>query len=74
MLAFNQIYVDGSWVNPDGSGHLEVFDSTNGQVFGSVPAGSSVDVDRAAHAARRAFAGWSATAGAERGEVHVSDR
>jgi aldehyde dehydrogenase (NAD+) len=66
MLAFNQIYVDGSWVNPDGTGQLDVFDSTNAQVFGSVPAGSAADVDTAAHAARRAFAGWSATSGADR--------
>jgi aldehyde dehydrogenase (NAD+) len=66
MLAFNQIYVDGSWVDPDGSGKLDVFDSTNEQVFGSIPAGSAADVDAAAHAARRAFAGWAATSGAER--------
>jgi aldehyde dehydrogenase (NAD+) len=66
MLAFTQIYVDGSWVNPDGTGQLDVFDSTDEQVFGSVPAGSSADVDAAAKAARRAFAGWSATSGADR--------
>jgi len=60
------IYIDGQWVPSSGSDAIEVHDSTNGEVMGSIPAGTAADVDRAAEAAARAFGGWSATSPAER--------
>jgi acyl-CoA reductase-like NAD-dependent aldehyde dehydrogenase len=61
-----KIYIDGAWVPSSGSGSIEVFDSTNGEVIGSVPAGSAADVDAAAKAARAAFPAWAATSNEER--------
>ena len=49
-----------------GTGTIDVYDSTNGEVIGSVPSGSADDVDRAAQAASAAFATWSQTTPAER--------
>ncbi len=60
------IYIDGQWVPSSGTDTIEVFDSTNGKVMGSIPAGTAADVDRAAHAAAAAFPAWSNTAPAER--------
>lgn len=68
MTECTQIYIDGNWVPSAAAGQLEVFDSTNGAVLGSIPAGTTVDVDAAAVAARRAFPGWSTMAAEERGK------
>jgi acyl-CoA reductase-like NAD-dependent aldehyde dehydrogenase len=62
----DKIYVDGAWIPSTGSGSIEVYDSTNGEVIGSVPAGTAQDVDAAAKAAKAAFGGWSARTPAER--------
>jgi aldehyde dehydrogenase (NAD+) len=62
----DQIYIGGQWVASTGGGSLEVVDSTTEEVIGSVPEGSTDDVDRAVAAARAAFPSWSATPVAER--------
>jgi acyl-CoA reductase-like NAD-dependent aldehyde dehydrogenase len=62
------IYIDGAWVPSQGQGSIDVFDSTDGSVIGSIPAGSAADVDKAAKAARAAFDGWAATSPEERGK------
>jgi acyl-CoA reductase-like NAD-dependent aldehyde dehydrogenase len=62
----DKIYIDGAWVPSDGKGSIEVFDSTNGEVIGKVPAGTASDVDKAAKAARAAFDAWAATSKEER--------
>lgn len=49
------LYIDGRWVEPDGRDTIEVHDPATEAVIGSVPAGSSADVDRAVAAARVAF-------------------
>ena len=54
-----ELYIDGAWVAPQGSGTIEVVNPTTEQVIGSVPAGSSDDVDRAVAAAKCAFPEWS---------------
>jgi acyl-CoA reductase-like NAD-dependent aldehyde dehydrogenase len=61
-----KIYIDGAWVPSAGTGSIEVFDSTNGEVIGTIPAGDAADVDAAAKAARAAFDGWAATSNEER--------
>ncbi len=53
-------YIGGEWVEPSGSGMIEVIDSTTETVIGTVPEGSAEDVDRAVAAARPGFEAWSA--------------
>ena len=60
------LYIDGAWVQPSGSGTIEVIDSTTEEVMGTVPEGSTDDVDRAVAAAKAAFPAWSATPVEER--------
>ncbi|HKE76141.1 MAG TPA: aldehyde dehydrogenase family protein [Acidimicrobiales bacterium] len=66
MTTTDKIYIDGAWVPSSGSGTLDVFDSSNGEVIAQIPAGNADDVDRAAKAARTAFATWSQTTPEER--------
>jgi acyl-CoA reductase-like NAD-dependent aldehyde dehydrogenase len=65
----DRLYIGGEWVPSSGSGTIEVIDSTTEQVIGTVPDGSTDDVDRAVAAARAAFPIWSATPVAERTAV-----
>lgn len=48
-------FIDGAWTAASGTERSEVTDPATGQVWGSVPNGSTADVDRAATAARIAF-------------------
>jgi acyl-CoA reductase-like NAD-dependent aldehyde dehydrogenase len=66
MRNFDKLYINGAWVSSSGGGHLDVIDSTNEVVMGSIPSGSSEDVDRAVAAARAALAVWSAIPAEER--------
>jgi aldehyde dehydrogenase (NAD+) len=56
---YRKLYIGGSWIDPIGSGRLEVIDSTTEEVFATVPEGVPADIDRAVLAARDAFASWS---------------
>ncbi len=69
MTTYDKIYIDGAWVPSSGSGTIDVFDSSNGEVIAQIPAGTADDVDRAAKAARAAFEGWSRTTPEERAKV-----
>lgn len=51
MRRCERIYVNGGWIPTAGTDAIEVFDSTNGQVIGTAPAGVADDVDLAAAAA-----------------------
>ena len=66
MTHHDQIYIDGAWVASTGTGTIDVFDSTNGEVLAAVPDGTPEDVDKAAKAAAAAFASWSSTTPEER--------
>ena len=66
MLDHDKIYIDGAWVSSQGTGSIDVFDSTNGEVIGRIPNGTAADVDAAAKAARAAFPEWSAKSPEER--------
>ena len=66
MRRYEQIYVNGGWIPTGGTDAIEVFDSTNGQVIGTAPAGVADDVDLAAAAASAAFPVWAALTIAER--------
>ena len=57
-----QLFVGGRWVEPAGTGVIEVVNAGTEDVLGSVPAGNAADVDAAVAAAREAFEPWAATA------------
>jgi acyl-CoA reductase-like NAD-dependent aldehyde dehydrogenase len=61
-----ELFIGGSWVPSSGTGSIEVVDSTTEDVLGTVPEGTTDDVDRAVAAARLAFPAWSATPVKER--------
>ena len=69
MQEHDKIYIDGAWVSSSGTGTIDVYDSTNGEVFGRIPAGSAADVDAAAKAARAAFPEWAAKSPEERAKL-----
>ncbi len=62
----DKLYIGGAWVPSTGTGSIEVIDSTNEEVIGTVPEGTTDDIDRAVAAARGAFPAWSATPVEER--------
>lgn len=51
----SELFIDGRWVAPSGSGVIDVVDPATEVVIGHVPAGDEADVDAAVAAARRAF-------------------
>ena len=64
-----ELFIGGQWVTPAGTGRIEVLDPTTEAVIGSVPEGTSGDVDRAVAAAQEAFGAWSALQPEDRAEV-----
>jgi acyl-CoA reductase-like NAD-dependent aldehyde dehydrogenase len=66
---YDKLYIDGAWVPSEGSGTIDVYDSTNGEVIATIPSGTAADVDRAVQAARAAFETWSATTPEERAKA-----
>jgi aldehyde dehydrogenase (NAD+) len=61
-----KIFIGGEWVQPHGSGAIEVVNSTTEETIATIPACDPEDADLAVRAARDAFASWSATPRAER--------
>jgi acyl-CoA reductase-like NAD-dependent aldehyde dehydrogenase len=59
MTDYAKLYINGEWVEPCGTGRLEVIDSTTEAVFATVPEGVAADIDRAVAAAKAAFPVWS---------------
>ena len=57
----DQVYVNGQWVQPQGTGLIEVINSTTEAVMGKVPEGAAEDINAAVAAARVAFDSWSST-------------
>ncbi len=68
MQDHDKIYIDGAWVPSAGTKTIDVYDSTDGSVIGSIPEGTADDVDKAAKAARAAFEAWAQTSPEERGK------
>ena len=60
------LYINGSWVEPNGKGTIEVINPANEQIIGSVPVGSESDANAAVEAARSAFTSWSESTVEER--------
>ena len=57
----NDQYIGGQWVAAESAEVIEVIDATSESVYGTVPAGTPSEVDKAVKAARDAFPGWSQT-------------
>ncbi|MFY9557907.1 MAG: aldehyde dehydrogenase family protein [Blastocatellia bacterium] len=66
MKVHDKLYVNGRWVQPAGSGLLDVINSTTEEVMGRIPDGTPEDINRAVAAARSAFDSWSSTSAEER--------
>ena len=61
MREYTKFYIDGQWVEPAKAKTLDVINPANEDVCGKISMGSAADVDRAAKAARKAFASFSLT-------------
>jgi aldehyde dehydrogenase (NAD+) len=61
MRDYLKFYIDGHWVDPVEPKTLDVINPANEEVAGRISLGAAADVDRAAQAARRAFASYSQT-------------
>ena len=66
MQTYPQLYIGGQWVDPHGTGTIDVVNASTEAVMGSIPEGDETDVDRAVAAAADAFEGWAATPPVER--------
>jgi aldehyde dehydrogenase (NAD+) len=66
MAGYEEIFIGGTWVQPDGTERIPVHNPATEEILASIPVSSPADVDRAVTAARSAFDGWSATSRAER--------
>jgi aldehyde dehydrogenase (NAD+) len=71
VQVYKELYIGGEWVQPEGSGTIEVISPSSEEVTGQVPDGTPADMDRAVAAARRAFddGPWPHMAPVERAEV-----
>ena len=56
-----KFYIDGAWVDPIAPSALGIVNPATEETFAQISLGSKADVDRAATAARRAFASYSVT-------------
>jgi betaine-aldehyde dehydrogenase len=68
---YDQLFIGGSWVAPEGTGKIEVISPSTEEVVARVPDATRGDIDKAVAAARNAFdhGPWPRMAPAERGEV-----
>ncbi len=69
MTTYDKLYIDGAWVPSTGTDTLDVIESTTEQVFATIPAGTTDDIDRAVVAAKAAFPTWSEESAPERGKL-----
>ncbi len=71
MQVRDKFYIGGEWVDPAGSGKVEVFSPHDGAHIGTVPEAVPADMDRAVAAARAAFDSgeWSNTSPHDRADL-----
>ena len=62
----DKIFIDGEWVESQGTKTIEVVNPTTGEPIATIPSGTAEDADLAVRAARAAFGDWSATSRSER--------
>ena len=69
MTNMRNFYIDGAWVAPRDGTDFPVYNPATEEVFATISLGGAADAEAAITAARMAFASWSMTTPAERGEV-----
>ena len=69
MRDYLKFYIDGAWVDPAEAKTLDVINPADESVAGRISMGGAADVDKAAKAARKAFATWSLTSREERIDI-----
>ena len=71
----DRFFIDGEWIMPEGSDRVAVVSPSTEDTLCEIPLGNARDVDRAVHAARKAFGCWSVTSPQQRaallGRVHA---
>ena len=68
MKICDKLYINGAWIAAVGGATIDVINAATEEVMGRIPAGTAADADAAVAAAHAAFAGWSTTPAAKRGE------
>ncbi len=66
MRVYDKFYINGEWVDPVTPKSLDVINPANEQVCATISIGSAADVDKAAMAARKAFAKFGRSSREER--------
>ncbi|MGO4765010.1 aldehyde dehydrogenase family protein [Cupriavidus sp. 2KB_3] len=66
MQQRDKLFINGKWIQPHGSGLIDVIHSATEAVMGKIPEGDARDAEDAIAAARAAFEGWSNTPSAVR--------
>ncbi|TSP14169.1 aldehyde dehydrogenase family protein [Cupriavidus campinensis] len=61
MQQRDKLFINGKWIQPHGSGLIDVIHSATEAVMGKIPEGDARDAEDAIAAARAAFDGWSNT-------------
>jgi len=71
VIVKDKLFIDGQWVDPAGSGTIEVIEAHTEQVLGTAPDGTEADIDKAVAAARRTFdtGEWTSTTPEQRAEI-----
>jgi aldehyde dehydrogenase (NAD+) len=59
MQIRDEIYIDGAWVKPSVQSEMDVVNPATEELLGRISLGAPADVDRAVHAARKAFTTFS---------------
>ncbi|HQR23156.1 MAG TPA: NADP-dependent succinate-semialdehyde dehydrogenase [Steroidobacteraceae bacterium] len=68
-LLRQQCYVDGTWIDADGGGKIDVTNPATGEVIGTVPNLQAAETRRAIEAAAAAFPAWAAKTAKERSVI-----
>ncbi|MEJ5256396.1 MAG: aldehyde dehydrogenase [Acidimicrobiales bacterium] len=71
MKTYDKFFIGGKWVEPAGTGTLQVVSPATLEVVGQVPEATEADIDRAVAAAREAFdlGPWPRMSPAERADI-----
>ena len=68
-LLHEQCYIDGTWVDADDGGSIDVNNPASGEIIASVPSLGAAETRRAIQAADAAWPAWRAKTGKERANI-----
>jgi succinate-semialdehyde dehydrogenase/glutarate-semialdehyde dehydrogenase len=69
MYAKLELYIDGQWLNGDGSAGEDVINPATEKPLAHLPHASAADLDHALKAAKKGFAVWRATSAYDRAKI-----